>query len=107
MNIVAGIDALLGALRCRLESRLQSGVGDAAADGAAATNLRVGDVIRCFLKNRHPFGNQLLRLQSALARKRADGDTAIARPNVVELFYTVYVDDDVGSRQAHVQKWHQ
>src|SRR4029453_14191448 len=56
---------------------------------------------------RHPPGDQLLCLQSALARKRADRDTAIARPNVVELFDLVDVDNDVGSRQPHVQKRHQ
>src|SRR6266478_6317696 len=80
---------------------------DAAADGAAAANLRVGDVIRGFLENRHPLSDQLLCLQSALTRKRADDDTAIARPNVVELFDPVDVDDNIGSRQAHVQKRHQ
>ena len=57
-----------------------------------------------YRRRQHPFGNQLLRLQSALARKRADGDTAIARPNVVELFDPVDVDDDIGSRQAACSK---
>ena len=82
-------------------------MSDAAADCAAATNLRVGDVIRGFLENRHPLGDHLVCLQSTLARKRADGNTAIAWPNVIELFDPVDVDDDIGSRQPHVQKRHQ
>jgi len=77
------------------------------ADCAAATNLRVGDVIRGFLQNRHPLGDHLVCLQSTLARKRADGNTAIVWPNVIELFDPVDVDDDIGSRQPHVQKRHQ
>src|SRR5262249_38285646 len=83
--------------------RRRISVGETAADGSAAANLRMPDEIACFLQDNQAFSDQWFCLQGALASVRTNRNSCVRGLDVLQLRDAVDTAGDLGPREPHVQ----
>src|SRR5260221_6032815 len=77
------------------------------ADGAAVTDLRMGDMRQCFADQRKRQRKSRVALQRAVARQRAKAARAFGRTNAREIFDTVDVDQDRRPGETKIHRRYQ
>ena len=79
-------------------------VCERAADGAAVADEWVGDLRGGVAERAIATAEQLGLLAGLVARERADAQRSLVLLDVIEVGHAVQVDDDVGSREAHLHE---
>src|SRR6476660_10601649 len=79
----------------------------AAADGAAVANCRMGNLLDRFAKNRQTLVDRWRALDIPLPHHRAEREDAIVEPDLVQAFDAVEIDQVMRLRQTEIHQRHE